>query len=165
MGESAVSRHLAIVTKEKTIMSRIAQLASVANDIESEKVPLPKWNCTVEVRGMDGNERSQYLARLIKAREEEDTEALGQLEAELVVACTWDPEDNSKAFVEGDIPMLMTKSGFYLGALAMKAQRLSGLDLQAEERLGKDSSTLAPTALRVPAPILNDVSSSPSVAN
>jgi hypothetical protein len=139
-------------------MSRIAQLAAAANDIETETVPLPKWGCTVEVRGMDGNRRSQYLARLIKAREEEDTEALGQLEAELVVACTFDPEDGSQAFTEGDIAMLMGKSGFYIGALAMKAQRMSGLDLQAEERLGKGSLTSVPTDV-------SEEDSTPSVAS
>lgn len=146
-------------------MSRISEKAAAANDISVETVSLKEWDCTVEVRSMTGTERSQYLARLIKAREEEDTEALGQLEAELVVACTFDPEDNTKAFVESDIPMLMTKNGFILGGLAMKAQRLSGLDMAAESRLGKDSSTSAPTVAPIAAITPSEDSSSGSVAS
>jgi hypothetical protein len=126
-------------------MSRLSQLVATASDIEEESVKIPQWGISVIVRGMDGNRRSQYLTRLIRAREDEDSDALGQLEAELVVACTFDPEDNTQAFSDTDIPMLMTKSGFVIGAVASKAQRLSGLDANAEERLGKDSSTSAPT--------------------
>lgn len=143
-------------------MSRITQLVANADDIETEKVTIKAWGCTVEVRGMDGSRRSKYLARLIKAREEEDTDALGQLEAELVVACVFDPEDNTAAFTEEDIPLLMTKSGFIIGALAMKAQRMSGLDLNAEERLGKDSSTSAPVEVPTADSTLSEGSTSTS---
>lgn len=146
-------------------MSRISEKVSVAVDIETETVPISQWGVSVLVKGMDGTRRSTYLTRLIKAREDEDSDALGQLEAELVVACTFDPEDDSPVFTEDDIPMLMTKSGFVIGTLAMKAQRLSGLDKDAEERLGKGSSTSAPTDAPVLEIVPNSDSTTPSPAN
>ena len=126
-------------------MTRIADLVRSSDDIDTETVTIDKWGVTVQMRGMSGILRAQYLQRLIAANDEDDTEALSQLDAELVVACTFDPETDLPAFESADVPMLMTKAGDIIGALSVKAQRLSGLDGKAEERLGKGSSTSAPT--------------------
>lgn len=130
-------------------MSRISQLVASAADIEHEDVSVPQWGgVTLRIKSMDLAHRGQYLERLIKAREDEDSLALAQVQAELLVNCAYDPEDDSLAFTDADIPMLLTKHGGAVGRLATVASRLSGLDADAEERLGKDSSasTATPSA-------------------
>jgi hypothetical protein len=146
-------------------MSRLSEQVANANDIETVSVPIPQWGISVDVKGMTGSERSKYLRRLIDAREAEDTDALGELDADLVIACTFDPDDGSKVFLESDKPMLQSKSGFIIGAIAMKAQRLSGLDVGAEERLGKGSSASVPTTPPVVEVTPSVDSSTPSPAS
>lgn len=127
-------------------MSRIASVVAASDDIESEDVPVAQWqNITLRLKSMDLLHRGAYLERMIKAREEEDDQGLAQIQAELVVHCAFDPEDDSLAFTAGDIPMLLTKHGGIVGMLASKASRLSGLDAEAEERLGKGSSVSSET--------------------
>ena len=122
-------------------MTRISDLVAQASDIDAEAVDIPKWGVTVEMRGMNGATRAKYIQGLLAAQEADDTEAMAELDAHLVVACCFDPETGDPAFVESDIPMLMSKAGDIIAALSTKAQRLSGLDGKAEERLGKSSST------------------------
>lgn len=122
-------------------MSRIADLVSTSNDLEFEDFPVKQWGgVTIRLKSMDVAHRGAYLERLIAARENEDSAALAQVQCELLVQSAYDPEDGSQAFTMDDIPMLKTKHGGVVGYLALKAQRLSGLDADAEERLGKDFS-------------------------
>lgn len=120
-------------------MSRLSDLIKATDDIEHEDVPIGPWGVTLRLKSMDLASRGGYLERMIKAREEENDMALAQLQAEIVVACAYDPEDDTKAFTVTDIDMLLTKHGGVVGLLANKASRLSGLDADAEERLGKGS--------------------------
>lgn len=154
-------QHRSIVTKENT-MSRIADLVRSSSDIASETVEITRWGVTVEVRGMNGLDRSLWIQKLTEALESEDPHALAQLDAELVVASVYDPENGEKAFVDSDVPMLLEKAGDIIGVLSAKSQRMSGLDGKAEERLGKGFSTSEPTAGPDPAPTPSDVSSSDS---
>jgi len=146
-------------------MSRIADIVLAADDITTEDVPIERWGVTVTMKGMNGTDRSTYLQKLILAQQEEDMETLALLDAELVVKCTYDPEDGSKVFTEDMIPALMQKAGDIIGVLSLKAQRLSGLDGKAEERLGKGSSTSVPTDAPAVDSIPSDASSSPSPEN
>lgn len=146
-------------------MSRISQLVASTDDTQSKLVPIAAWKITVEVRGMDLEDRSEYLTALFAAREAEDQDALNQLDAQIVVSCVFDPEDNSPAFSDADVPMLMKKSAAVVGTLSMIAQRLSGLDNQAEERLGKGFSTSAVTAVQEAASVPSEGGNSPSPEN
>lgn len=146
-------------------MSRISDAVRVVDDIPSEIVPIALWNIEVEIRGMDLTTRTDYIAHLVEAREDDDQEALAKLDAEIIIACTYDPEDGSKAFLDGDADMLMTKAAAVIAPLSFKIQKLSGLDAGAEERLGKGFSTLALTTAPVVATTPSAVSSSPSPEN
>lgn len=128
-------------------MSRISDLVSAANDLEFEDVPVTLWGVTIRIKSMDAGHRGLYLERLIKAREEEDDVLLSQIQADLVIECCFDPEDGSKCFSDADAAMLLTKHGGVVGMLSTKASKLSGLDKDAEERLGKGSlvSTATPS--------------------
>jgi hypothetical protein len=146
-------------------MSRLSLLIGDKPDITDEGVYVPLWGVTINIRSMDGNGRAAYLQRLVKAREEEDDEAIGQIECEILVQCAYDPEDGTQAFSDADIPMLMSKHGGVIGMLARKAVIASGLDNDAEERLGKPSSaspTPAAEAVAETDPTPSDVSTSPS---
>ena len=146
-------------------MSRISDLVAQAQDIETEDVEVPRWGVTVRMQSMNGADRAQYIRSLVAAQEAEDEEALSELDAQLVVACTFDPETGEHAFLPSDIPMLMQKAGDIIGALSVKAQRLSGLDGKAEERLGKGFSTSESTDDPEPVTTPNDDSFSVSPEN
>lgn len=127
-------------------MSRIASLVAVADDIAVEPVEVSEWGVTINVKSMTGSERAHYMGRFSKAREEaeegdEISEAMGRLEAELIVACAFDPEDNTKVFDPSDIDMLFTKSGAAIGRLSAAAMRVSGLTQASSDTLGKDSGS------------------------
>jgi hypothetical protein len=117
------------------------------------------------MKGMNAQARSIYLQHLLGAQESEDPEQRAELDARLVVSCALDPETGDPAFLESDIPMLMSKAGDIIGPLATKALILSGLDGAAEERLGKDFSASAQAADPAPASAPSDDSSSPSPEN
>lgn len=120
-------------------MSRLSAIVASTDDLEHEDIKVPQWGNTVfRVSSMNLANRGKYLEGIIKAREEGNDLALAQINAELVVNCTFDPDDGSKVFEESDIPMLLTKHGGAVARLANKASTLSGLDAEADERLGKD---------------------------
>ena len=146
-------------------MTRISDLVAQAQDIETEDVEIPRWGVTVRVQSMSGVDRAKYIQNLVAAQEEDSPDLLSELDAQLVVACTFDPETDEPAFLVSDIPMLMSKAGDILGALSIKAQRLSGLDGKAEERLGKASSTSGQADSLAPVEVPNADSSSVSPEN
>lgn len=137
--------------------TRLASIVTAADDLESEDIVVPQWGVTLRMKSMDTGHRGAYLERLIAAKDEGNDVAMAQIQAELVVHGAFDPEDGSQAFDESDIPMLLTKHGGVVARLATVAQRLSGLDRDAEERLGKDSSA----STEIP----SDDSSSPSLTS
>jgi hypothetical protein len=121
-------------------MSRISDQVSQADDIETELVDIPEWGVKIAVRSMDGVRRSQFMTDFTRAREnEDDSAAVGKIEADLIVACCFDPEDNSQAFTIEDIPMLLSKSGAVLGRLSRIASKLSGLSAEDEAEQVKNS--------------------------
>lgn len=143
-------------------MSRLSEKIAVASDIDDEPVFIPKWDVTLNVRGMDGNGRAEYLKKIVRARESEDDTELAQIEAEVLIQCLFDPDDGTRVFEDEDIPMLLTKHGGVIGMLSRKALVASGLDADAEERLGKPSSASTTLALVPEASTQNDASTSTS---
>lgn len=121
-------------------MSRISEIVRVIDDIPTEDVPIALWGITVRIKGMDLTTRTDYIAHLMEAREKDDQVALAQLDAEIIIAQTFDPEDDTKAFLDGDVGWLMEKAAAVIAPLSFKIQKLSGLDAGAEERLGKGFS-------------------------
>lgn len=127
-------------------MSKISEAVAAANDIVKDCVEIPSWGVTIEVRGMNGLARAHYFQRITEAREENDPAVLARIEAEILVQSLYDPEDGSLAFADSDIDMLLTKDGGVIGMLSKKALVASGLDADAESRLGKSSSASSSTA-------------------
>jgi hypothetical protein len=121
-------------------MSRIADLVAKADDLSTEIVKVPEWGCEIGVRTMDGHGRNSYIERWNATQESGDKEQVIMAEIELIIACAFDPEDDSLVFMPSDQAMLKSKSGAVIARLAAAALRVNALDVDANERLGKDSS-------------------------
>ncbi len=139
-------------------MSRIASLIAVADDTERDLISLPKWGVTIEVRGLDGNLRSEFQEKLSETRDDEGNAPISAVEKTLLVQSCFDPEDGEPCFSESDIEMLWTKSGAYISKLVNTAMKVSGLRKEDEDELGKSSSG---SATAIP----SDASTSTSPSN
>ena len=107
------------------------------NDYREELVTVPEWGgVQFLIRGMSGTARAEMLQRAVNP----DTGEMefGSLYPEVIIASALDPFTHEPIFQAGDRGALNSKSGGVLERLARTAMRLSGLDGQAEERLGKD---------------------------
>lgn len=96
-----------------------------APDIKSEKVYVPQWDVTVEVKGLTGRQRGLLLQETIDKRGKVDMQALYP---KLVVASTYDPETGEQVFGDGDYDAVAGKSGGALEVITQVAMRLSGLN-------------------------------------
>lgn len=102
-----------------------------ATDIAIESVYVPQWGVTVNVRGLNGRQRSILLQDAVNARGKVD---LGKMYPQLIVLSCYDPEDNTPVFTEGDFDAVAEKSGAALEVIAKVAMRLSGLDGEEAEK-------------------------------
>lgn len=108
-----------------------------AADIPEELVEIPEWGVTVLVRGLDGKSRTRMLAKA--ANQESGQVDLQRIYPELVIACTYDPEERDPLFTSDDEDRVMAKSGAALDRITTAAMRLSGMNGEAVDQAGKDS--------------------------
>ncbi len=113
-------------------------LASV--DIPSEKVPVPEWGVSVEVRGMTGAERTRIMD---KAVDQAGGVNLQFVYPEIVIATSFDDVSGEQIFKPSDRDILLTKSAMALDRLAQVGMRLSGFTQESADAAGKDSSVTA----------------------
>jgi hypothetical protein len=106
-------------------MSELKKSILDADDIQSEIVEVPEWNVKVEVRGMNGRDRANFLKR--STNPVDGTLDYDKFYPELLIGTLFDPETGEKVFEGPDRDSLNTKSGKALERLATVAQRLSGL--------------------------------------
>lgn len=106
-----------------------------ADDIQTEAVEIPEWGVTVEVRGMNGADRSRILE---KAADSADGRVdIQTMYVETVIASTYDPESGEPVFTPDDRSALLGKSAAALDRLAAVGMRLSGMDERATETAKK----------------------------
>lgn len=108
-----------------------------ANDIPSEKVPVPEWGVTVEVRGMTGAERTRIMD---KAVDQQGGVNLQFVYPEIVIATSFDDITGEQIFKPSDRDTLLTKSAVALDRLAQVGMKLSGFTQESSDEAGKDSS-------------------------
>lgn len=113
-------------------MTDLRTLILAADDTQKESVEIPEWGVTVEVRGMTGVERAAFMTSCFDA--ETQTVKFDRLYPEVVIACTFNPEDGSKVFEATDRDVLNTKAASATERIAKAAMRLSGIDEKASER-------------------------------
>lgn len=111
-----------------------------AVDIPSEKVEIPEWGVTIEVRGMTGAERTRIMD---KAVDQQGGVNLQFVYPEIVIATSFDNVTGEQIFVPSDRDTLLTKSAVALDRLAQVGMRLSGFTQDSADAAGKDSSATA----------------------
>ena len=108
-----------------------------SDDIPSEKVPVPEWGVTVEVRGMTGAERTRIMD---KAVDQQGGVNLQFVYPEIVIATSFDDVTGEQIFKPSDRDTLLTKSAVALDRLAQVGMKLSGFTQESSDAAGKDSS-------------------------
>ena len=108
-----------------------------SDDIPSEKVPVPEWGVTVEVRGMTGAERTRIMD---KAVDQQGGVNLQFVYPEIVIATSFDDITGEQIFKPSDRDTLLTKSAVALDRLAQVGMKLSGFAQESSDAAGKDSS-------------------------
>jgi hypothetical protein len=109
-----------------------------ADDIPVERVEIPEWGVTVEVRGMTGADRGQLLE---EALDQDSGEVdLQRIYPDAVILSAHDPEDGTRIFDTSDRDALLSKAGKAIDRIATVAMRLSGFDDEAVDKAGKGSS-------------------------
>jgi hypothetical protein len=123
-------------SKKHTLRDQILNF----DDIQIEKLVVSEWGgIEIEVRGMSGKERAQFLRRITGGDGEVNIE---RFYPELIIATVFDPESGAKVFEGADRDVINTKSGAALEKIAQVAQRLSGLgSTDVEEAAGKSEET------------------------
>lgn len=110
-----------------------------ANDIETEVVDVPQWGVKVGVRGMSAGERADFLTSFTDP--ETGTIDYKGMYPNLLISTVVDPETGDNVFTRDDFDLINSKSGAAVELVGKVAQRLSGMSADAEEEVGKDSST------------------------
>jgi hypothetical protein len=127
-------------------LSRSSILA--ADDIETEKVPVPEWGDEVIIRGLTGEELDAYQASRRQFRnagtpQQELIFVQDNARASLLVKCLVD-EHGERLFTDQDAGDLGRKNGKILDKLYDVAARLSGLSSEEQEVLEGNSGTPTP---------------------
>jgi hypothetical protein len=127
-------------------LSRSGILA--ADDIETEKVPVPEWGDDVIIRGLTGEELDAYQASRRQFRnagtpQQELIFVQDNARASLLVKCLVD-EHGERLFTDQDAGDLGMKNGKVLDKLYDVAARLSGLSGEEQEVLEGNSGTPTP---------------------
>lgn len=107
-------------------------------DIPVEQVEVPEWGVTLEVRGMNGADRTRIMDM---AMQTEGGLNLQVVYPEIVIATVFDPESGAQVFEPKDRDVLLSKSATALDRVAQVGMRLSGFTQEASDEAGKDSPT------------------------
>lgn len=115
-------------------------LILAADDIKSERVPVPEWGGEVMVRGLTGAQRDAWEASMSVRRGKQVIPDMRNFRARLVVLCVVD-ETGELVFHDGDVESLAGKSGAALDRIYEVAAKLSGIGDGDVEELTKDFGT------------------------
>jgi hypothetical protein len=103
----------------------------LAKDIESELVEIPQWDVIIEVKGLNGKQRSLLLQDTMGDAGKLD---LVKLYPQLVVRSCFDPDTGERIFTDADCDAIAEKSGAVQEIIGAVAMRLSGLDGKTAEK-------------------------------
>jgi hypothetical protein len=114
----------------------------VADDIITERVPVPGWGGDVLVRGLTGTGRDAYFKSMARTgRGGQPVADPVNATAKLCALCIIDPATDRPMFSPGEIELLGRKSAASLHRVEEVAMRLSGLSDEDMEELGKASAS------------------------
>ena len=118
-------------------MSDLSAKIFATDDIASQVVTVPVWGVTVLVKSMTARDRSRLLASAISNNGQVNFD---EVLPDVVILCTYDPETGERVFSPNDREALLSKSASAIETIATVALQLSGLDDNAVDEMGKDSS-------------------------
>lgn len=95
-----------------------------AEDISSEKVEIPEWGVTIEMRSISGRKRCEMRKNLTSNNGMIDDAKLYQ---QILINCAFDPETGEPIFTEADKDAILEKNGAVLESLAIVGMKLSGM--------------------------------------
>lgn len=107
-------------TPRPSIRERIAR----ARPYVSETVEVPEWDSTIEVRSISLGERQAVMADIMG---EDGTVNTQEIEANFILACSYDPETGEKVFSHDDLPFIQSRAAGPADRVGKAAMRLSGM--------------------------------------
>lgn len=111
-----------------------------SDDIDSEIVPVPEWNdVEIEIRGLDVASRSDVLK--LGATTDGVTVDFKKFWPIVVISTVHDPKTGERIFELEDMEALQLKSAAVVERLGRIGIRISRLNPEAIDELGKGSST------------------------
>jgi hypothetical protein len=123
---------MAVLTKEQIL---------AADDIKTERVPVPEWGGEVIVKSLTGRQRDEFEGSMIEQRGKRAVMNTANMRAKLVAWSVVD-EAGQRLFSNGDIGDLGEHSAAAVNRIYSVAARLSGLsDEDVEEMVGKSDGS------------------------
>jgi hypothetical protein len=101
-------------------------------DTQQQTVEVPEWGVTVEVRGMTGTQRSEFIAACVDPKS--GMPRFERVYSQIIIACTYDPETGSQVFEATDRDVIDSKSAAATERIAKVALDLSGLGEDSPEQ-------------------------------
>jgi len=108
--------------------------------LRTEDVPVPEWGGSVLVRELRGRERDEWEASLATQRGRQMVPDVANMRAKLAARVIVN-EDLEPVFTQADVAALGELSAAALDRVFEVASRLSGLQPDAVEEMGKASET------------------------
>lgn len=109
-----------------------------ANDLRSEEIAVPEWGGSVRVRTMTGSDRDAFESSMMTLLQDGTRRPnLADMRAKLVALTVVD-DVGTRLFTLDDVPVLARKSAAALDRVYQAAQRLNGLNQQAEGEAEKN---------------------------
>lgn len=116
-------------------MSLRDRILAGGNNLPTERVTVDQWGCDVEVRGMTGRQRADFVGRFFDG--EKPKMDYAELYPTLVIGHTFDPETGERVFADSDAEALLEQPAQVLETIGQAALRLSGLQPNAVDAAGK----------------------------
>ena len=140
---AAASLQAAVLTARKvnglgSYLTRDAILKAAV--LKTEDVPVPEWGGSVLVRELRGRERDEWEASLAVQRGQKMVPDVANMRAKLVARTVIDA-DGEPVFTQQDVSALGELSAAALDRVFEVASRLSALNPDQVEELGKNSGT------------------------
>lgn len=118
-------------------MSDLKKRIKAVDDIQKEVVHVDEWGEDIEVRGMDGIGRAEFMKN---AYDEDGKPIISELWPEMVMATCYETGTDNKLFGPDDKEWLIKKNGRALSKLALVGMKLSGISDEARTDIKNGSS-------------------------
>lgn len=107
-----------------TVRPSIRDRIAAARPYVSETIEVPEWDATIEVRSISLGERQAVMADIMT---EDGTVNTQEIEANFILACSYDPETGEKVFAHDDLEFIQSRAAGPADRVGKAAMRLSGM--------------------------------------